>query len=100
MPGQSIDPVYPLSTRCRDPGSMLYYHYIFEEENTMTVRELALNWIEHADETPVEIDLARAEELIGWMDPCEDLPEDLTPESFMVAWNDILAESPPEDLWS
>jgi len=71
-----------------------------EEEKTMTVRELALNLIEHADETPEPIDLTRAAELIGWLDPDSGLPEDLTPESFMEAWNDIIRNSPVEDLWS
>lgn len=67
----------------------------------MTIRELAQNLIEHADETPVEkIDIARAAEIIGWLDKDSDLPEDLTPEAFMAAFNDILDEYPggdPED---
>lgn len=56
----------------------------------MTTYELALNWIEHADETPGIIDLETAAQYIGWMDPDTDLPEDLTPESFMEAWNEII----------
>lgn len=56
----------------------------------MTTYELALNWIEHADETPGIIDLGTAAQYIGWMDPDTDLPEDLTPESFMEAWNEII----------
>lgn len=66
----------------------------------MTIHELALNLIEHADETPTEIDLDRAAELIGWLDPDSDLPEDLTPEAFMAEWNDIIRNAPPENLWS
>ena len=66
----------------------------------MTIRELALNLIEHADETPSEIDLARATEIIGWLDPNSGLPEDLTPEAFLDAWNDIIRESAHEDNWS
>ena len=60
----------------------------------MTIRELALNLIEHADESPVQkIDLDRAKEIIGWLDPDTDLPEDLNPKDFMDIFNDILAES-------
>ena len=66
----------------------------------MTIRELALNLIEHADETPSEIDLDRAAEIIGWLDPDTDLPGNLTPETFMAAWNDIIHEGSYEDNWS
>jgi len=66
----------------------------------MTIRELALNLIEHADETPTEIDLDRAAELISWLDPDSGIPDDLDPASFMEAWNDIIRESAHEDLWS
>lgn len=66
----------------------------------MTIHELALNLIEHADETPTEIDLDRAAELIDWLDPDSDLPADLTPEAFMTEWNDIIRNAPPENLWS
>ena len=66
----------------------------------MTIRELVLNLIEHADETPGTIDLARSAEIIGWLDPDTDLPEDLTPESFMEAWNDIVRSGSHEDSWS
>ena len=66
----------------------------------MTIRELALNLIEHADDAPSEIDLARSAEIIGWLDPNTDLPGDLTPEAFMTAWNDIIHEGSYEDNWS
>ena len=58
----------------------------------MTIRELATNLIEHADDTLdiVEIDLARSAEIVSWLDPDSDLPEDLTPESFMEIWNDLI----------
>lgn len=60
----------------------------------MTIRELALNLIEHADESPVQrINLDRAKEIIGWLDPDTDLPEDLNPNDFMNIFNDILDES-------
>jgi len=58
----------------------------------MTIRELALNLIENAsDATPTVIDMDRAKEIIGWLDP-ENLPEDLTPEAFMETFNDIIKE--------
>lgn len=63
----------------------------------MTIRELALNLIEHAEETPSPIDLDRAAEIIGWLDPDTDLPEDLNAEDFMAAFNDILSESQEDD---
>ena len=56
----------------------------------MTIKELAQNWIEHADTTPRLISTDTAAEYISWMDPDTDLPEDLTPESFAAAWNDII----------
>lgn len=66
----------------------------------MTIRELALNLIEHADTAPAEIDPARAAEIIGWLDPAQVLPEGLTPEAFLAAWNDIVQEGSYEDNWS
>lgn len=66
----------------------------------MTIRELALNWIEHADGTPTEIDLDTASTYISWMDPDVGLPEDLTPEAFMEAWNDIIRSGNHEDNWT
>lgn len=66
----------------------------------MTIRELALNLIEHADDAPTEIDLDRAAELISWLDPDSCLPEDLEPTAFMKAWNAIIQENAYEDLWS
>lgn len=56
----------------------------------MTVKELAMNWIENADTTPGKITVEQAEEYIGWMDRDTDLPEDLTPETFAEAWNEIV----------
>lgn len=56
----------------------------------MTISELALNLIEHSDEPVTQIDLDRAAQLIGYLDPDNDLPEDLTPEAFMEAWNEIV----------
>jgi hypothetical protein len=72
----------------------------------MTIRELALNLIEHADTTPEEITLDRASEILGWLDPDSDLPEGFSPTSlefcseFMDTWNSIVRETPPENIWT
>jgi hypothetical protein len=66
----------------------------------MSIRELALNLIEHADIAPQEIDLARAAELISWLDPDAGLPEGLTPEALMDAWNDIVRSGAHDDNWT
>lgn len=57
----------------------------------MTIKELAQNWIDNADIAPVpEIDIEKAHQYLSWMDPDTDLPDGLTAESFMEAWNDIV----------
>ena len=56
----------------------------------MTIKELAMNWIENADTTPQEITVEQAAEYISWMDPDTDLPEGLTPEAFQEAWNNVI----------
>ena len=66
----------------------------------MTTRELALELIEHADDAPEQIDLDRAAEIISHLDPAAGLPSDLTPESFLAAWNQIVQEGSYEDNWS
>ena len=62
----------------------------------MTINELAQNWIENADTTPTRISVERAAEYIGWMDQDTDLPEDLTPEAFAAAWNEIIGDRTEE----
>lgn len=61
----------------------------------MTIRELALNWIENSNEEVTAITREQAEEYIGWMDPdtLENLDEEMTADAFMEAWNDIVEES-------
>ena len=66
----------------------------------MTIRELALHTIEHADIAPDIIDLDRAAQIIGRMNPASGLPDDLTPEAFMAAWNEIVQDGAYEDNWS
>lgn len=63
----------------------------------MTISELAMNWI--TNDTTGEfynrqITLDEATAFIESMDPdiLEDLTEDITPEAFMEAWNDIVEE--------
>lgn len=64
----------------------------------MTIRELAKNWIEHADISPVpEIDLDTAKAYISWLDQNIDLPKDLNPQEFMEQWNDIIRTCSPEE---
>lgn len=59
----------------------------------MTIREIAQNLIENYDVSPVpNIDIKTACEYVSWMDPDMNLPEDLTGESLMIAWNDIIEE--------
>lgn len=63
----------------------------------MTISELAMNWI--VNDTTGEfcnrqITIDEATAFIENMDPdvLEDLTEDITPEAFMEAWNDIVEE--------
>lgn len=61
----------------------------------MTIKELAKNLIEN-DRTGDycrKITLDEAETFIGWMDHDSDLPEALTPEALMAAWNDLIEEA-------
>ena len=61
----------------------------------MTIRELAQNWMENdttGEYYDRKITLEEAETLVGYMDPdtLEDLDEEMTPEKFMAAWNDLI----------
>lgn len=59
----------------------------------MTIRELAQNWIENDRDGEYSrrmITVDEAAQFIGWM---EEKPEDITPEAFAAAWNDIVSES-------
>lgn len=55
------------------------------------VKEIAESWIANADTTPRKIDIETATVYVGWMDDGE-LPEFITPESFMNAWNSLIEE--------
>lgn len=62
----------------------------------MTIYELAQGMIENdhtGDYYDRDITLEEASDFISWMDPDTELPEDLTPEALMDAWNDIVRES-------
>lgn len=62
----------------------------------MTLKELALNWIENdrTGEYCHEITIDDAAALIGYMDPdvLESIGEKPTPQAFMDAWNSVVQE--------
>jgi len=62
----------------------------------MTIKELAQNWMENdrTGDYDRKITLEEAEMLVGYMDPdtLEDLDEEITPELFMAAWNDLIED--------
>lgn len=64
----------------------------------MTLKELALNWIENdrTGEYYREITIDDAVALIGYMDPdvLESIEEKPTPQAFMDAWNSAIHELP------
>ena len=57
----------------------------------MTIRELATNWIEHSEEPVTFITAADAARYISWMDQ-QQIPDDLTPETFADIWNDVVGQ--------
>ena len=62
----------------------------------MTIKELALNWIENdrtGDYSGREITLEEATNFVGYMDndTLDELDEEITPEKFRDAWNEIIA---------
>lgn len=64
----------------------------------MTLKELALNWIEN-DRTGAycrEITINDAAVLVGHMDPdvLESIEKTPTPQAFMDAWNSVIRELP------
>lgn len=66
-----------------------------EEADTMTIEELAQNWMENdrtGDYYGREITLDEAKDLVSYMDPdvLADLDEQITPEKFMDAWNSLV----------
>ena len=70
--------------------------------NTMTIKELANNWIEndHTGDYCRPITLDEAEQFIGWMDEdtIDSLDEDITPEKFMEAWNELVTYDDPIEM--
>ena len=59
----------------------------------MTIHELAENWIQNdRTGTPSRITIEQATQMVGWMDPdtIEQLDDEITPESWMEAWNSIV----------
>ena len=64
----------------------------------MTTREFTRTLIEHSEEKPSTIDLDRAKQLVSLLDPAQ-IPPDLTPETFMADWNDIVEHDLPIGNW-
>ena len=64
----------------------------------MTLKELAINWIENdrTGEYCREITIDDAAALVGYMDPdvLESIEEAPTPRAFMDAWNSVIRELP------
>lgn len=63
----------------------------------MTIKELALEWIQNdrtGDYCNRKITAEEATNFVNWMDPdvLETLTEDITPKAFMDAWNSIIEE--------
>jgi len=63
----------------------------------MTIKELALEWIQNdrtGDYCNRKITAEESTNFVNWMDPdvLEALTEDITPESFMDSWNSIIEE--------
>lgn len=63
----------------------------------MTIKELALEWIRNdrtGDYCNRKITAEEATNFVNCMDPdiLEDLTENITPEAFMEAWNNIVEE--------
>ena len=61
----------------------------------MTIKELAQNWMENdrtGDYYGRKITIEEAETLVGFMDQdiTDELDEQITPEKFMDAWNDLI----------
>lgn len=65
----------------------------------MTIKELAQNWIENdrTGDYEREITLDEAAIFVGYMDSdyVSDLDEEITPEKFRDAWNDVIRETMP-----
>lgn len=70
------------------------------EDFPMTTENLAMELITHSDTRPGFISLDEATHIISLLDKNNPLPADLTPDSFMKAWNSIILFDLPEDLWS
>lgn len=66
----------------------------------MTIEELAMELITHADEKPGIISLEEAKHIISMLDRNNPLPENLNPEEFQKEWNSIVLFDLPEDLWN
>jgi len=78
------DPLYPNNDK--------------KEDSPMTTRDFLMNLIAHCETIPQPINLATATDRLRLLDPTQ-IPSDLTPESFMATWNDIVTNDLPAGNW-
>lgn len=69
-----------------------------KEDSHMATRDFLMNLIAHCETCPQPIDLATAADRLRLLDPTQ-IPSDLTPESFMATWNDIVTNDLPAGNW-
>ena len=69
-----------------------------KEDSRMTTRDFLMNLIAHCETLPQLIDLDTAAARLRLLDPAQ-IPSDLTPESFMTTWNDIITNDLPVGNW-
>ena len=69
-----------------------------KEDSPMTTRTFLMNLIAHCETLPQLIDLDTAAARLRLLDPAQ-IPSDLTPESFMTTWNDIITNDLPIGNW-
>lgn len=69
-----------------------------KEDAPMTTRDFLMNLITHCETLPQLIDLDTAAARLRLLDPAQ-IPSDLTPESFMTTWNDIITNDLPVGNW-
>lgn len=65
----------------------------------LTLEELIRSMQQSGDEYPEEMTVARAKQLISYLDPA-NVPANIDPKAFAALWNVLLKTDPPEDLWS
>lgn len=64
----------------------------------MNTYDFVKNLITHCETEPEKIDLVTATERFRLLDP-EHVPSDMTPETFLSAWNAIVENDLPAGNW-